>query len=102
MKPFRQAMLAGLIGASLMIGLLGMADFGRAAEFPSRAGVPAPVLPPCTCRFQGRDLPLGARVCLPTPQGAHYAECVREINVTSWRPDEETCVLAGAAAAHVL
>jgi hypothetical protein len=104
MQPCREGSYgrsAGIGGVALVIGLV-MAEPSGAVEFPSRAGLPAPVLPECTCRFHGRDVPLGTRVCLATPQGAHYARCVRELNVTSWRPDEETCVVARAAAPAAL
>ncbi len=45
----------------------------------------------CTCRFNGADVPLGQRVCLPTVQGARTAQCVLEQNVTSWRPSRDEC-----------
>jgi hypothetical protein len=94
MKPLRERRAASVGATTLVLGVVGMADHGFAANFPSREGLPAPVLPDCTCRFHGRDLPLGARVCLSTPEGAHYAQCVRELNVTSWRFDAETCAEA--------
>ncbi len=45
----------------------------------------------CTCRFEGKDVELGERRCIATPQGAHAAVCVMEQNVTSWRPSREGC-----------
>ncbi len=105
MRPWRERLprrAAGFGAALLVVGLIGMAGRGWAANFPSREGLPAPVLPDCTCRFHGRDLPLGSRVCLATPEGAHYAQCVRELNVTSWRPDPETCAEARISAPPAL
>jgi len=105
MKPWRERSpgRAASVGASaLILGMIGLAGHGLAANFPSRAGLPAPSLPECTCRFHGRNMPLGARVCLSTPEGARYARCVRELNVTSWRPDEETCAEARSAAPPAL
>ena len=54
-----------------------------------RAAVPSP--PDCTCRNFGADLPLGARLCITTPQGRRLATCVREQNVTSWRTEDDSC-----------
>ena len=53
------------------------------------AAVPTP--PDCTCRNFGVDLPLGARLCITTPQGRRLAICVREQNVTSWRTGDDSC-----------
>ena len=54
-----------------------------------RAAAPAPT--DCTCRNFGADLPLGARLCITTPQGRRLATCVREQNVTSWRTEDDSC-----------
>ena len=51
----------------------------------------APQLPECTCRNFEKDVPLGARLCILTPQGRRMATCVREQNVTSWQVDAESC-----------
>jgi hypothetical protein len=67
---------------------------GVAATFPTRPAQPAPVLPECTCRYQGQNVPLGTHICLMTSEGPRFAECVREVNVTSWRPGTESCTLA--------
>ncbi|MBV8565983.1 MAG: hypothetical protein JO366_15975 [Methylobacteriaceae bacterium] len=52
---------------------------------------PGMSLPACTCRYKGANVPLGTRVCLSTPEGPRMAECVVELNVTSWRPGKDPC-----------
>jgi len=39
---------------------------------------------PCTCRAAGVSHPVGAVVCLDTPNGPRLAECGRVLNNTSW------------------
>jgi hypothetical protein len=63
---------------------------GSAAEFRPRLQW-QPILPECTCRYNGQHLPLGALRCLQTPDGPRLAECVKEGNVTSWRPSRNPC-----------
>ena len=52
---------------------------------------PVPEPPPCTCRGRGGDVPLGASLCLRTPDGWRVATCVSAQNVTSWQAGEELC-----------
>jgi hypothetical protein len=61
-----------------------------AAEFQPRTRL-QPVLPECTCRYNGQHLPLGTRRCLQTPDGPRLAVCVKEVNVTSWRVSRDLC-----------
>ena len=58
---------------------------------PQAASAAGPPLPDCTCRNFGADAPLGARLCIETPQGQRVAVCVRAQNVTSWQPGDERC-----------
>lgn len=45
----------------------------------------------CTCRSRDGDIPVGGKVCLPSQEGWRVAQCVMEVNVTSWRPTGEAC-----------
>ena len=58
---------------------------------PQSAAAASPPLADCTCRMFGADVPLGAELCIVTPQGRRLAVCVREQNVTSWRAGSESC-----------
>ena len=73
---------------------IGFATNGGAVTFPDHGGQPAPVLPECTCRYRGQNLPLGEHICLMSPNGPRLAECVREGNVMSWRQGGESCTLS--------
>lgn len=79
----RLAAIAILCLASLVPASAGAVEFRHRDPFVPRHD--------CTCRFKGEDLPLGARRCLPTAQGPRIAECVMELNVTSWRSSQELC-----------
>ncbi len=82
------AILATLVSAWLSAG---------AAEFRNpRHGEPIHN-PECTCRFKGENVPLGGRRCLQTPAGPRTAECVLELNVTSWRALGQACPQASLA-----
>jgi hypothetical protein len=52
---------------------------------PARAGAP------CTCRYFGQRLELGAQVCLRTPQGLRVARCGLELNNTAWKITKTPC-----------
>jgi hypothetical protein len=48
---------------------------------------------PCRCRFQGKDLQLGAEVCMNTPNGTMLARCDLLLNNTTWAPTSIPCQL---------
>ena len=54
-----------------------------------------PVLPPCTCRADGRVFDMGETTCLQTPSGPRLAVCAMDQNVTSWRSTANACPSAG-------
>jgi hypothetical protein len=98
---FRLAANRGLAGPLCggMLAVFLAAPGGLAAEsgvvtFPDHHNEPVPVLPECTCRYRGQNLSLGEHVCLMSENGPRWAECVREGNVTSWRPGSEGCTLS--------
>jgi hypothetical protein len=47
--------------------------------------------PNCFCRAQGRMFAYGESVCLRTPEGPRLAQCLMELNVTSWTFTERPC-----------
>ncbi len=47
--------------------------------------------PECSCRYKGRDVPVGGQVCLNTPQGMRIATCGFELNNTSWKFSKRSC-----------
>lgn len=63
----------------------------RGGPFPDRRGLAEPVLPPCTCRAQGRLFDMGEEACLATPDGPRLAICAMDQNVSSWKPTARTC-----------
>jgi hypothetical protein len=67
--------IAFMIGC--MVGQFGFADHGL-------AGV-------CQCRAQNQIYDEGVTVCLKMPQGMQLMECVRELNVTSWKKVQDGC-----------
>lgn len=46
---------------------------------------------PCTCRYDGRDMPEGALVCIDLASGTYLARCERVLNNTAWRRVTEGC-----------
>jgi hypothetical protein len=85
---------------ALQVALLAASLSVSAAEAPGSRG---PVQHPsqsgnayinCTCRAQGQDYALGARVCLSTPSGYRMAECRMVQNVTSWTVGKESCFVS--------
>ena len=58
-----------------------------AASFPGAATE-------CTCRLNGRDIPLGQSACVPSPRGARVAVCGMVLNNTSWQFTETPCVVS--------
>jgi len=78
----------------MLLAQMALATGSGAVTFPDHGRQPVPVLPECTCRYRGQDLSLGAHICLMSPTGPRIAECVREGNVTSWRPGGESCILS--------
>jgi hypothetical protein len=51
----------------------------------------------CTCRLNGRDIPLGQNACIPSPRGARIATCGMVLNNTSWQFSETPCVVSQAS-----
>ncbi len=47
--------------------------------------------PQCSCRYKGRDVPVGGQVCLNTPRGMRIATCGFELNNTSWKFSKRSC-----------
>ena len=47
--------------------------------------------PECSCRYKGRDVPVGGQVCLKTAQGLRIATCGFELNNTSWKFSKRSC-----------
>lgn len=47
--------------------------------------------PECTCRANGRNYALGARICLRTPEGPRLFSCGMELNNTSWQRERDAC-----------
>ena len=62
-----------------------------AASFPAAAAE-------CTCRLNGRDIPLGQSACVPGPHGGRIATCGMVLNNTSWQFSETPCVVSLAPA----
>jgi len=57
--------------------------------------------PECSCRYKGRDVPVGGQVCLNTPQGMRVATCGFELNNTSWKFSKRSCgQVAGQGPGH--
>ena len=50
---------------------------------------------PCTCRFKGRDIPVGQVMCLNLPSGEVTAVCDRVLNNTAWKTVQQGCELPG-------
>jgi hypothetical protein len=50
----------------------------------------------CTCRLNGRDMPLGQSACIPGPRGARIATCGMVLNNTSWQFSDTPCVVSQA------
>ena len=48
---------------------------------------------PCRCRYQGRDVVLGTRVCMNMPNGTVMARCDLLLNNTTWVPTDVPCNL---------
>jgi hypothetical protein len=48
----------------------------------------------CTCRMNGRDIPLGQSACIPSPRGARLAICGMVLNNTSWLFSDTSCVIS--------
>jgi hypothetical protein len=48
---------------------------------------------PCNCRYKGSELPLGAEICLNTPNGTVLARCDLHLNNTTWAPTTTPCQL---------
>ena len=44
-----------------------------------------------TCRYFGEDFEQGARICMETPAGPRWADCVMVLNNPSWRPVTDAC-----------
>jgi hypothetical protein len=45
----------------------------------------------CFCRAEGRMFAYGESACLRTPEGPRMAQCLMELNVTSWTLTSQLC-----------
>jgi hypothetical protein len=45
----------------------------------------------CQCRAQNKAYNQGETVCLKMPQGLQLVQCVRDLNVTSWKKIQDGC-----------
>lgn len=81
----RALLIAWLVAAQMLATRLDAAAAG--GRLPDAQPRP----PLCTCRFRGENVALGSRRCLVTPEGPRMAECVLELNVTSWRTGPDRC-----------
>jgi hypothetical protein len=62
--------------------------------------VPALAGPPigsgsCQCKAQNQTYDQGQIACLKFPQGMQLVQCVRDLNVTSWKKIQDGCPQAG-------
>ena len=55
---------------------------------------------PCRCRFEGREVNVGERVCMATPNGTVLVRCELVGNITSWQPTETSCTVSDAGRAR--
>lgn len=46
---------------------------------------------PCTCRFDGRDMPHGSTVCIDLASGRYMARCEKVLNNSAWRKVQDGC-----------
>lgn len=88
LHQFRALARALCWGALLIMAVIGIA-----------IAQPAPPLPECTCRAQGRTYHLGENICLRTPEGYRLAECELTQNITNWRFSKNTCTISDATTA---
>lgn len=77
-----------------MAGLL-MSAATPAASQDSQARENAAQSIPCTCRFKGRDIPVGQVMCLSLPSGEVTAVCDRVLNNTAWKTVQQGCEIPG-------
>lgn len=79
-------LLCGAIAGLLFsVAAPAMAQNGQALENAAKSI-------PCTCRFQGSDIPVGQTMCLDLPGGAVTAVCDRVLNNTAWKTLRKGCV----------
>ncbi len=45
----------------------------------------------CQCRAQNKTFNQGETVCLKMPQGMQLVQCIRDLNVTSWKKIQDGC-----------
>jgi hypothetical protein len=45
----------------------------------------------CQCKAQNKMFNQGQTVCLKMPQGMQLVQCVRDLNVTSWKKIQDGC-----------
>ncbi len=53
----------------------------------------------CTCRSPNGRVGLGDTVCLKTADGPRLAQCVMDLNITSWKVLKAPCPVADAVPA---
>jgi hypothetical protein len=45
----------------------------------------------CQCKAQNKMYDQGQTVCLKMPQGMQLVQCIRDLNVTSWKKIHDGC-----------
>jgi hypothetical protein len=45
----------------------------------------------CQCKAQNKMYNQGQTVCLKMPQGMQLVQCIRDLNVTSWKKIQDGC-----------
>jgi hypothetical protein len=45
----------------------------------------------CQCKAQNKMYDQGQTVCLKMPQGMQLVQCIRDLNVTSWKKIQDGC-----------
>jgi hypothetical protein len=66
----------------------------RPGHFPTLAQYNVPKLPECTCRAKGQVYRIGDQVCLSGANGNRLFRCDMDLNVTSWKPEDQPCPLS--------
>lgn len=84
----KHLLCVALAGTGLSVAASAMAQNGPAIENAARSI-------PCTCRFKGRDIPVGQTMCLDLPSGHVLARCGRVLNNTAWKTLQQGCEAPG-------
>ena len=46
---------------------------------------------PCTCRYEGRDMPHGTVICIDLASGSYLARCEKVLNNSAWKRVSDGC-----------